>query len=176
MRSGKETEGRRDKETKLGAAENPVHETMTKYGTSPQVMDFKNAVRDMRSSKASTDDKGPKIIASHLLSQKAGHQMVKSTIIAIARTCFGTHFDSASDKDVFDKWRDTHETPGALPTFEEADLWAHLGHAADVMRSQIAETNTMQRFYHFALAKAWVRPKRQGVESRGKIGARHALE
>ena len=144
----KEDETKRGKEAERGA--NTVHATMTIHGTPAQVMDFNNAVRDMRSSKASTDDKGPKIIASHLLSQKAGHQMVKSTIIAIARNCFGMHFDSASDEDVFDKLRDTHETPGATPSFEEAELWAHLCHAADVMRSQIADTNTMQHFHHFA--------------------------
>ena len=64
----KEDETKRGKEAERGA--NTVHATMTIHGTPAQVMDFNNAVRDMRSSKASTDDKGPKIIASHLLSQK----------------------------------------------------------------------------------------------------------
>ena len=75
----KEDETKRGKEAERGA--NTVHATMTIHGTPAQVMNFNNAVRDMKSSKASTDDKGPKIIALHLLSQKAGHQIDQVRVI-----------------------------------------------------------------------------------------------
>ena len=139
-------------EKRARPAPNSVSTTIMKHGSPSQIANFNNAQHDMKPNKASSDDKGPKIIAAYLLSQKVGHEMAKSSITAIARLAFPHPLSKLTDEEVFERLADDNckHPSGAEASLEEDEMWSELCHLAKVSKCQSNDTDTMQFFHHFA--------------------------
>lgn len=103
----------------LGAKPAKADRDKLREDSGHSIMDLNCAIQSMKSNKASSDDKGPKIIASHLFSQETVHQIMRDALIAITRSCFPHHFTLSSDEVVFEALRNAQKPPGDTPSLED---------------------------------------------------------
>ena len=132
---------------------NRVDTLVVNLATNKDLLNHNAVVEALKMNKPG-DDKGPKIVASHLLSQKAGHALTKEYIVVLARQCFPLVLASLADDQVFDELvkgcGNTPSKEGEPSSFEDDEIWDSLGRLAEVTKYQTADNNTMLYFHHAA--------------------------